>query len=401
MIITDFLWILVWGGMFSGIYNILSPAFLSSPLSFIQGARALLPLLAAYLCLMWVFATKSGFPFFGMPLAYMSSYLMIGIVSSIFLSTNKITALYWACVYGSPILVAWVAIERDQSLRVLRRLIYINNGMVVLVMVMLLPEVFRVGGADERFSQFYMLPLGLGEMRANGVGRFALVSLIIAFTYAISQSGKRKIFWLALLFPSLFMLAQTRSRTSLLGLAVSAILLVLILGLDRRFLIIGPLATYVVYLSGIQWRLHGHVERIMFLTGREYTWRRGLAQIKQSPFLGWGFHADRLLLNSEHMHNSYLHAAIHSGVIGALFFLAAIISIWILISKANLLKRIRFVQGPDLPLLMQSVMVIGFLTTRSLFESTAAFYGVDLLLLVPAMTYIYVWVHESPAAEMT
>jgi O-antigen ligase len=279
----------------------------------------------------------------------------------------------------------------------LRQVLRLNNVVVVLIFAAIFPDVLSVGGSDERFSQFYRLPFNLGDMRANGVGRFALLTIIIAFSYLICRRGKRKIVWGALLMPALFMLAQTRSRTSLLGFAIAGVLLVLILGVDLRFLVIGPAATYLVYLSGIKWRLHGHVERLMFLTGRDYTWRKGLVQIEHSPFLGWGFHADRLMLNSEHMHNSYLHSAIHAGVLGAGLFLAAIIAVWILISRSDLIKRIRRVEGPDLPLLMQSVLIIGFLTGRSFFESTAAFYGVDLLLLVPAMAYIWVWTIKNAA----
>ena len=81
------------------------------------------------------------------------------------------------------------------------------------------------------------------------MGRFALVTIIIAFTYLISRPGKRKLFWGILLLPALFMLAQTRSRTSLLGLAIASALLVFILGIDWRFLLAGPAAAYLIYLS--------------------------------------------------------------------------------------------------------------------------------------------------------
>ncbi|MHB8095524.1 MAG: O-antigen ligase family protein [Candidatus Aminicenantales bacterium] len=284
----------------------------------------------------------------------------------------------------------------------IRRILYLNNIIIIVIAFALLPDLLRVGGSDARFSQFYYLPFNLGEMRANGVGRFALLTIIVAFTYMICRPGKgRKLFWGMLLLPALFMLAQTRSRTSLLGLAISATLIILILGIDWRFIFVGPVATYLIYISGIKWRLHGHVEKLMFLTGREYTWQRGLEQIKHSPFLGWGFHADRLMLNAEHMHNSYLHAAIHSGIIGTLLFVGAIIAIWRLILRSGLLTRIRSVRGADLPLLMQSVLIVGFLTGRSFFESTAAFYGVDLLILVPAMTYIYLWLLNNPTEAET
>jgi len=398
MIFTDILWLLVWGGMFTGIYN-LQGRGLSDPLSLFQAARALFPLVAVYLSLMWMMAKRPGFSFLRMPAGFLFAYFVVGAVSSVFLSPNRLTALYWACEYVAPLLVVWVAMERPDPLGGLRKLLYMNNIIAVLIFAAIVPDVLRIGGSDERFSRFYRLPFNLGDMRANGVGRFALVTIIIAFTYLICRRGKGKIVWGVLLMPALFMLAQTRSRTSLLGLAIAGVLLVVILGVDLRFLVIGPAATYLIYLSGIKWRLHGHVEKIMFLTGRDYTWRKGLAQIGHSPFVGWGFHADRLMLDSEHMHNSYLHSAIHAGLFGAGLFLAAIIGIWILILRSGLLKRIRRVEGPDLPLLMQSVLIIGFLTGRSFFESTAAFYGVDLLLLVPAIAYVWMWVQENPVGS--
>jgi O-antigen ligase len=394
MTYTGILWLLVWGGMFTGIYNLRAGA-LSDPLTFFQAIRALFPLIAVYLSLMWMLVKRPGFSFVRTPAGFLFAYFAVGAISSVFLSPNRVTALYWACEYVAPLLVVWVALEMPDPLEGLRKILYLNNVVVVLIFAAIFPDVLRVGGSDERFSQFYRLPFNLGDMRANGVGRFALVTIIIAFTYLICSKGKSKLRWGILLLPALFMLAQTRSRTSLLGLAIAGVLLVLIMGIDLRFLLIGPAATYLVYLSGIKWRLHGHVEKIMFLSGRDYTWRKGLAQIEHSPFLGWGFHADRLMLNSEHMHNSYLHSAIHAGVFGAGLFLAAIIAVWILILRSGLMKRVRRVEGPDLPLLMQSVLIIGFLTGRSFFESTAAFYGVDLLLLVPAMAYIWVWDREN------
>ncbi len=392
----DFLWLLVWGGMFTGIYNLRAGA-LSDPLFFFQAIRALFPLVAVYLSLTWMLVKRPGLYFLRMPAGFLFAYFAVGVVSSVFLSPNRITALYWAGEYVAPLLVVWVAVEMPDPLDRLRKILYMNNVVVVSIFLAIFPDVLRVGGSDERFAQTYRLPVNLGVMRANGVGRFALVTIIIAFAYLICRRGKQKIIWIALLFPALFMLAQTRSRTSLLGLAICGVLLVLILGVDWRFFLFGPAATYLVYLSGIKWRLHGHVENLMYLTGREYTWRRGLAQIEHSPFLGWGFHADRLMLDAEHMHNSYLHSAIHAGVFGAVLFTAAIVAIWVFILRTGLMKKIRGVAGQDLPLLMQSVLIIGFLTGRSFFESTAAFYGVDLLLLVPAVAYIWLWSQENAA----
>ena len=49
----------------------------------------------------------------------------------------------------------------------------------------------------------------------------------------------------------------------------------------------------------------------------------------------------------------------------------------------------------DQALVMESIMIVGYMTARSLFESTAAFYGVDLLLVVPAMAFIVLASQEA------
>ena len=96
------------------------------------------------------------------------------------------------------------------------------------------------------------------------------------------------------------------------------------------------------------------------------------------------------------MHNSYLHAGIQAGLIGALLFAAGIVVLWAFLWRSGVLRRIREAAAPDQALLTQAVLILGFLTARSFFESTAAFYGVDLLLLVPAVAIIYQWAFDRP-----
>jgi O-antigen ligase len=192
---------------------------------------------------------------------------------------------------------------------------------------------------------------------------------------------------------------QTQSRSSLLGLAVASLLFVVVRGLNLRFLVAGPAVAYVIYVSGVTWRARGALSSLVFLTGRDTTWQKGLARIGESPLFGWGFHADRLLLNEEHMHNSYLHAGMQAGVPGALLFGAAMAVLWLFLWRSGVLRRIRTAAPRDQGLLMQAVLILGFLSARSLFESTAAFYGVDLLLFVPAAAYLYQWAFEHPEPQ--
>jgi O-antigen ligase len=388
MTYAAFLWGLVWGGMFSGLYNWKWPEMFRTTLGAIQGLRAMTPILAAYLCLVWILAKRPKYPFVGQPLGSLLGYCLVGLLSSLFLSPQTVGSMYWLGVYVAPVLVAWYCVEKEQALKYLQVLMTVNYAVFFLLTMGLMPEVLRVGwGNLPRFQQ-YLLPMGLGTIRTNGAGRFALIVIIVSVVrFMVSRSRTRWI-WPLFAAPAFFLLIQTQSRTSLLGLAVVSVLLVFLLGVDWRYLFVGPIAAVGVFISGFQWRSAGQMDKLVGLTGREYTWQKGLDQIAASPFLGWGFNSDRILLQSEHMHNSYLHAAIHTGIIGVLFFVAAIFGVWILVVRSRLLFRARDVEGPERAFLFEAILILGFLSARGFFESTGAFYGVDELLLVPAMAYV-------------
>jgi O-antigen ligase len=387
------LWGLVWGGMFTGLYNATAILMRKSTLNYIQGLRAFLPLVAAYLCLVWLLAKRPKFPFAGAPLGYLFGYCFIGLVSSLFLSPVLVSSIYWLGLYIAPVLVIWFCVEKKEALAFLRLIMRINYAFFFFLIVIIMPESLRVGWRQMPPFQQYTLPFGLGTQRTNGAGRFALVVIIVCVIRFLVVKGRLRWIWPLFAGPAFFLLLQTQSRTSLLGLAVTAVLLVFLLGVDWRYVFFGPIMAAGAYVSGFKMRAHGQMNSLIGLTGRETTWQKGLVQIQHSPFLGWGFNADRLLINSEHMHNSYLHAAIHAGLIGAFFFAATFVSLWVLIIKSRIIFRARDVQGPDRPFLFEAILIIGFLTSRGFFESTGAFYGVDLLLFVPAAAYIGLMAH--------
>jgi O-antigen ligase len=401
MIFVIFLWLLVWGGMFTSIDGIQTGVFLQSPMGFVQGIRALFPLVAIFICFLWILKDRPRFPFRRNPLLFWFGYVSIGILSSLFLSPKPLTAIYWAGNYLAPLMVAWYAIERHDPWESMRALIYANYGMFTLVAISILPEAFRVGwGNLPRFKQYTLL-FGIGQINVNGAGRYALTIIIIATVRFLLNKSRLRYLLIPLVLPFLFLLTQTQSRTALLGLAVASALFVVMRGSDWRFLFVGPLVVAMLYVSGFEWRSHGSMDRLMSLTGREYTWQMGMDLIKKSPFLGWGFQSDRLLMNSEHMHNSYLHAGIHTGAIGVLFFVAAIVAFWWTVARSRLLTRAKRFTGERRILLFESIMIAGFLTARSFFESTAAFYGVDLLLFIPAIAYIALAADYDPTDDLS
>jgi O-antigen ligase len=276
----------------------------------------------------------------------------------------------------------------------------LNYAFFFFLTLLIMPESLRVGWGRVPPFQQYTLPFGLGTQRTNGAGRFALVVIIVCVIRFLTTRSRFRLAWPVMAAPAFFLLLQTQSRTALLGLAVTAVLLVFLMGLDWRYLIVGPIMAAGAYISGFKLRARGQMDNLIGLTGRVTTWQRGIEQIQHSPFLGWGFNADRILLNAEHMHNSYLHAAIHTGIIGAFFFAATFVSLWIVIIRSRLLFRARAVLGPDRPYLFESILIIGFLTARGFFESTGAFYGVDLLLFAPAAAFIGLLAHAGIPAPV-
>jgi len=124
---------------------------------------------------------------------------------------------------------------------------------------------------------------------------------------------------------------------------------------------------------------------LLTLTGRIFVWEDGLELIKDRPLLGYGFHADRLVLR-EHMHNTYLHGVLQTGLIGALPLIIGLVLTWILFLKAVLkLSRLTVAHR-------HSVILVGgvlaLFSVRTIPESTGALFGVDWLLLAPLLLYL-------------
>lgn len=390
MIFTIVIWLLVWGALFTGIYNIVErPDWFTSPLWIFQGIRALFPILALYISLLWIFVGKLKFPSLKTPLGLFFYYSLVGLATSLF-SPDVLTSLYWGLLFFSTVMASWIFYSREDSLKSLQMVSYVNYIVTIGIFLIIALKVVPMGfGA--RGQQYYELPFGLGEMNANGMGRFALVVIIISGIWFFFKKEKIRYAWLGLCVLGVFMLMFTQSRTALLGLGVASMLFVFIMGFRWYYVFMGPVVALILWQAGYKARAGGEINILVNLSGRESTWGEAFSLIKQSPLLGWGFHSDRIMLDSAHIHNSYLHATVQSGILGLFFFVAAVASIWILFFKTNIFKKIRYYEGKDKPLVMGSVLLIGFFSARSIFESTAAFYGVDLLIFLPAIVYIYKW----------
>lgn len=123
------------------------------------------------------------------------------------------------------------------------------------------------------------------------------------------------------------------------------------------------------------------------LSGRTIVWTKGWAFIKLSPFLGYGFHGDRLVLGT-HLHNSVLHAMMQTGLAGTIPFAGALLYGWLLLFKGvKTLGRIPAVQKQ---IMIPTAGILVFLSIRSIFESVGAFFGIDWFLLAPLLLYLQI-----------
>ena len=132
------------------------------------------------------------------------------------------------------------------------------------------------------------------------------------------------------------------------------------------------------------------------LSGRTVVWEAGWNRFKESPIIGYGFHADRLLLGT-HMHNAVLHASIQTGLLGTIPFIVALLFGWILLFK-GLRNRVQLPVAHQL-LLIQTGGILAFLSMRALPESTGAFFGPDWLILGPVLLYLQVINHLGAKDE--
>lgn len=120
-------------------------------------------------------------------------------------------------------------------------------------------------------------------------------------------------------------------------------------------------------------------------SGRTVVWESSWDYIVKSPFVGYGFQGDRLVLGT-HVHNSVLHALFQTGWIGLIPFLTAFLWGWYLLIR--ILFALSRLPMAHRYLLIQSAGVLTFLTMRTIWESTGAFFGVDWLFLSVILLYI-------------
>ena len=171
------------------------------------------------------------------------------------------------------------------------------------------------------------------------IGAMAMLSMQVERGWELSRRFRRFLPWLFVLALVLLMLTITRS--SLFGFVAGSFLIVWTgsrIRSDRRLVLIGGLIAAVV--AGVAWFSESLVEYLLrgqtvdqfyTFTGRTDLWAFALSELNESPVLGFGYGAARVVLIDEFFwagtgHNLWIEAALSVGVVGAV--LLTVVLLW-------------------------------------------------------------------------
>jgi hypothetical protein len=393
MVIIGIIWALVWGAFSSaGPEYIFYANFPRNLFDFFNGIRAYLPFVAVFFALIIFAGKKSRADLdFKKPTLFLLLYAIVGLISSL-LSSRGAGAAYWGALYISVPLTGLLLTGSGESLEEAKLLLNTNWVIAFLFVFYLSLGPLRPYIIGHPLPGAIFLPENAARITQNGVGRYAGIAVLIALSRFRQQSETRnRIFWFFMLAFSLNLLSLYQSRTALLGFAGGVAIILFSLQFNW-IAFFAPVFAFTIYLSGFLWGSRGSLEKLFSLTGRvSGQWIPGFRLFAKSPLIGYGFQADRFMLEGIHMHSAFFHSLVQSGILGAAFFIAAIYGIWGIIFREKLIRKSADISNPDNIILSEALAIVLFFTLRSFFESTAAFYGADLFLLVPALIYIYAY----------
>ena len=408
VLLSLLLWFLIWGGYNITIGHVLSPNFPANHLDLVQGMRVFLPLLAGWIALL-VLLVKRNLKAQAVagPLGLLAIFGAVGAVSSALYSPYPVRAVCWSGEFGAVILVLMVVLSDQEASPILSRLITLNWIIDICLLIAVLGAIPFLGGAAVTSTQGSPLGqvayhgaitahgrlLDMATSRNTGLGRYAGVAGLVALARLLEGRKWPRLAWLGVLLLALYTLVFAQARTETLSFA-AGLLLLLLLRKRRRIVMMamGALGVALLALVGFfnaAWNF-GTRDRGFdpTLTGRTYIWSQAMSFIRQSPWVGLGFRADRYFVHQD-MQNSLLHALIEAGVLGTIAYVAAFGVAWYLVARLYVSRR-----SDSLPSEIPAILM--FFTVMSVTES-AAWYTANWLLLAPVLAYIQVAAWQEKA----
>ena len=334
-------------------------------------------------------------------------WLMYGLISLITCinSPRPIDATYWALNYLAVFAAITYYIREGNRLVKTIFLNYLNWIITALFLIILVFVARDVLFIDHRYGWITGYGVvgrmkGVADMamsRSSGMARFAAVPGIVSFVFLLKSSNKYRLLWIVPFLFSATLIWAMQSRGAILGFTFALAFILIFLGTRSRIFGMAGIVIVLIFhfTNVIPDRVERYVvkhfyrgqdyEELATLTGRTRAWRHAWHQIKKAPLMGRGPQADRYYIK-EHVHNTYLYALLQSGFLGTIAFIGGLVWAWFLFFKAILRKTAERLGQQYF--LMQVGGILAFFTVRSIPEVCGAMFGVDLLVMLPAMAYL-------------
>jgi O-antigen ligase len=392
-------WIAIWLGINSGLEFLMEIPV--DMLGWIHFVRTLLPLLILLFILPTLFSSRFSDEFPGATQLWLL-YGLIGAAMSI-LSPEPMQALYWAGCYLAVFAGMSLYLRSGDPLRRAVQLNYLSwfVAAIFLGALMYLARgiLFTGAGFDiTAYSAHAKMPVALdmAMSRSSGMARFAAIPGVVCFIMIWTARGWRKIPFIAMTCGSAYLIWAFQSRGAMIGFAAAIAFAMLFLGRTPRYIGIclivllvavgmGEIVSQDTYDQIVQHITRGqNTEQVQTMNGRTELWDSAWQFALHNP-LGRGAQADRMFIG-EHVHNTYLYALLESGFAGAILFAAGLAWAWLMF-----LRAVRSDVPDELgqrALLIQIGALLAFFTVRSIPEVSGAMYGVDLMVMLPALAYL-------------
>lgn len=400
-------WLALWFSINSGPWVLVNQP--SSAIGWAHLVRTLLPFLGLYLFIL-LLATKRPLLRNDLPLAlkFWAIYGTICLISSL-LSPFPGQAAYWALMYLAPIVAIKLYINKFGSIQSMAMLNYISwfvAASFFLILLIVARNELLVGAGLQLsgYGIVNRMP-EVGDMamsRASGIARFASILAIVSFVLFVGIQSKMRGVWLLINLLCGMIIYSMQSRGALFSYLASLMFVMMFYGRNTRIwaILLLLFASVVVTLGALSDETASQIQKHLTrgqsfsemesMTGRDYVWHLAWKEIEQSPLFGHGFQADRFLipLKRNHVHNTYMYTLICGGFLGAIFFVLGLIWSWLNYFRLWFMhdKTIALIGQKNVYVTVGALLV--FFTLRGIPEVSGGMFGVDLMVMLPAIAYI-------------
>ncbi len=408
------LWLMLWLGINTGPWVLKrTPATL---LGWLHYLRTVFPFIVLFISWMQILSRPDAdTKILSGPMKLWLVYGLICLGAGMVSSPKPFSATYWALCYLSVFAAINLFIQGPDPLEKAVSLNYLSWIVTTLFLAILIFTARDVLFVDSRSGMTgYGIIHRIGSVadiamsRSSGMARFAAVPGIVSFMFIWRSRGLFLVFWATIFVLSGAMIYLMQSRGAIFGFAFAIFFIMLFLGSKTRrlgalFLILLGLVLYtgIIPEQKVE-QVSEHVFRgqsfdeMQTMTGRTRAWKKGLRQVRKSPVWGWGPQADRYLIK-EHVHNTYIYALMSSGFAGGAAFVGGLLWAWLLFLRI-LRNGTSDKLGHKVPF-VQIGGILAFFTVRSIPEVTGAMFGVDLMVMLPAIAYLTVLDREGRRLE--